>query len=156
MYLKRNCNDISARLKAAKRLPFVGKTRIIFSWFLDGFSNHPGAMSVFPGLIVLNAEWAARLILIDDVDVKNAFRFTVGHEMMHQLGDYTFWETFTKDKRFVNWVGEVHADYGGSKLAFEGRVEEAILAVRYKAKELKIDRDSQGHWSLIRIIHLIL
>ena len=142
---KKHCTDISARLKAAKEIPFVGNTKIIFSWLPDGFTNHPNAMSVLPGLIVVNAEWAARLTLLYDSDVENAFRLTVGHEMTHQAGDYIFWEAFTKDRRFVNWVSEVHADYGGAKLAFDGRVEEAVWAVRYKAKERKKDRDSQGH-----------
>lgn len=144
-FYKKHYKDASSILKNAKQLNFTQNTKIVFTWILDGASCIPNAMSVFPGLIVVNAEWAARLVLLDDEVVKMAFRFTMGHEMTHQSGDYVFLEAFTKDRKFVNWVNEVHSDYGGAQLAFNGNINNAITSIRYKAKDFKVDQDSQTH-----------
>ena len=144
-FYKKRYSNVSNVLYSAKHLDFVKDSKIVFTWILDGVSCVPNAMSVFPGLIAVNAEWAARLVLLDDDVVKKAFRFTMGHEMTHQSGDYMFLEAFTKDRKFVNWVNEVRADYGGAKLAFAGNVNEALSAVRYKAQDYLEDKDHQTH-----------
>jgi hypothetical protein len=141
----RKFNSILSILRDARKLDFIGETKIVFSWLLDGISNHPNAMSIVPGIIAVNAEWAARLVLFNSQEVKDAFRYTIGHEMTHQAGDYTYLEAFTADKRFVNWVSEVHADYGGAERAFDGDLNKAISAIEYKARGLKQDKDYQGH-----------
>ena len=143
--LKKECKDITGTLNEALKLPYLKDTKVIFTWLLDGFSNRPGAMSVCRGLIAVNAEWAARLVLFDDEEVKEAFMFTMGHEMTHQAGDCSFFGLSGKEKRFVNWVGEVHADFGGAELAFDGKVSKALTAVRYRANQRKSDKDSQAH-----------
>ncbi len=150
LYYKKKYIYSNSILQDSKNIDFADGTRILFSWFLDGISVRPNAMSLFPGIIVVNAEWAARLILFcDSKEVKDAFRYTIGHEMTHQSGDYQFWEAFTKDKRFVNWVSEIHADYGGALFAFEGNLKKALSALDYKAKDYKHDKDHQAHpsWS---------
>ena len=149
----RKIDSILPILRDARKLDFIGETKIVFSWFLDGISNHPNAMSVVPGIIAVNAEWAARLVLFNSQEVKDAFRYTIGHEMTHQAGDYNYLEAFTVDKRFVNWVSEVHADYGGAVSAFNGDLNKAISAIDYKAKEIKKDNDHQGHpsWKRMQI-----
>lgn len=141
----RKFDSILPILRDARKLDFIGETKIVFSWFLDGISNHPNAMSVVPGIIAVNAEWAARLVLFNSQEVKDAFRYTIGHEMTHQAGDYNYLEAFTVDKRFVNWVSEVHADYGGAVSAFNGDLNKAISAIDYKARGIKKDNDHQGH-----------
>ena len=145
LYYRKKCGNIKQRLAEANDLSFVENTKIIFAWVLNGFSVHLDAMSVFPGLIAVNAEWAARLVLFDDEEVRDSYRYTIGHEMTHQSGDYVFWEFLTKDKRFVNWVCEVHADYGGTVYAFDGDIKKAIAAIEYKARDYKKDRDRQVH-----------
>ena len=142
---KEKCGNIKQRLAEAKDISFVENTKIIFTWVLSGISNHPDAMSVFPGLIAVNAEWAARLVIFDNEEVRDSYRYTIGHEMTHQSGDYVFGEAFTKDKRFVNWVSEVHADYGGVVYAFDGDIRRAIAAIEYKTRDYKKDRDRQAH-----------
>lgn len=145
LYYKKKCGNINQRLLEANKISFVKNTKIVFVWMLSGFSIHPDAMSVFPGLIAVNAEWAARLVLLDREEIRDSYIYTIGHEMTHQSGDYVFWEAFTKDKRFVNWVAEVHADYGGAVYAFEGDVQRAIASIEYKAIDNKKDRDRQAH-----------
>jgi len=144
LYKKQYCH-VGITLKNAKQYDFLKNVKVVFTWLLDGASCIPNAMSLFPGLIAVNAEWAARLVLIGDDEVKRAFRFTMGHEMTHQSGDYMFLEAFTRDRKFVNWVNEVHADYGGAMLAFDGNINDALSAVRYKAKDFLKDKDYQTH-----------
>ncbi len=145
LHYKKKYVNIKQKLQEANDISFVDNTNIIFTWLLSGISKHPNAMSVFPGLIVVNAEWAARLVIFDTEEVRDSYRYTIGHEMTHQSGDYVFWEAFTKDKRFVNWVSEVHADYGGTVHAFAGNIRRAVTAIEYKAKDYKNDRDRQVH-----------
>lgn len=144
-YYRIKYSDIHGLLMKAIDLPFIGNTKIVYSWLLDGWSIYPDAMSVIPGIIAVNAEWAARLVLFDSQDVWNAFRFTIGHEMTHQQGDYSFWEAFTVDKRFVNWIIEIHADYGGTILAFDGALDPALEAIEYKRADYRKDVDRQKH-----------
>lgn len=143
--VKPKIHNIKGKLDESIRIAFLGNTIVLFTVLLSSWSGHLNAMSVFHGLIVVNAEWAARLVLIGDDEVKRAFRFTMGHEMTHQSGDYMFLEAFTRDRKFVNWVNEVHADYGGAILAFDGNINDALSAVRYKAKDFSEDKDHQTH-----------
>ncbi len=145
MYFKREYHDPKETIRRILCLDLAKNRRVIFSWLLDGPSNHPNAMSIAGRLIVVNAEWAARLTLFDDNQVWEAFWMTIGHELTHLSGEYVFWEIFTKDKRFVNWVSEVHADYGGAVYAFDGNIEKAINALKYKARDYRQDKDHQGH-----------
>ncbi len=144
-HYKKTCADIRSKLLEAKEPEFAKGTKIVFTWLLDGPSCRPNAMSVFPGLIAVNAEWAARLVLVDDDEVRNCFRFTLGHEMTHQAGDFSFWDIAGRDKKFVNWVSEVHADYGGALTACDGSIDDAVRALLYKSKEWKKDKDYLGH-----------
>ena len=145
VYFGKQFNGVGNALKEAKNLEFLKNVTVVFTWLLDGASCLPNAMSVCPGLIAVNAEWAARLVLVGDDIVKKVFRFTMGHEMTHQSGDYIFLEAFSKDRRFVNWVNEVHADYGGAELAFSGNINDAIMSIRYKSKDYPVDKDHQAH-----------
>ncbi len=72
-----------------------------------------------------------------------AFRLTIGHEMTHQEKDYFFFKPFSKAQKFVDWVNEVHADYGGIVKAFNGDVYRGIKALEFKEK-CKGDKDKDG------------
>ena len=79
----------------------------MFSWLWDGGGKVPNASATIPGIIFINAEWAARIVLFpDNEDMHNAFRLTMGHEFTHQENDYFFLEPFTKNEKFVYWVNE--------------------------------------------------
>lgn len=143
--LGRPYRGTQSALAEACSLPFLNGTSIHFTWFLDGPTRRPNAMSMWNGLILVNAEWAARLVLYDDDEVREAFAFTMGHEMTHQAGDYSFFDLRGNGLRFVNWVSEVHADFGGAALAFDGRLEPAVRAIDYKRAGKKKDADSLAH-----------
>lgn len=143
-------------LREAVKFPFTGNTKIKFSLFLAGNMRQLNAISMWKGLILVSAEWAARLVLDPDEDVRNAFIFTIGHEMTHQKRDYLFLDFPTKDKRFADWVSEVHADYGGALLVFEGRTEPSVQAMEFKKSNAKNNRDSVSHPSWKRRIEYLL
>jgi len=126
--------------------PYLKKgVRVIYSWLWDAGGKVPNASSTFPGLILVNAKWAALLVLFQgNEDVYNAFKLTMGHEMTHQENDYFFLEPFSKASKFVYWVNEVHADFGGVEKAFDGDTYRGIRAMQFK-KQYKGDRDKDSH-----------
>lgn len=64
--------------------------------------------------MVLNPEWSIQLIL-DNKNAENAFLITLGHEITHKDGDFPNKGAHYKNKKFINWVNEVHADFGGAE-----------------------------------------
>lgn len=120
---------------------------IAVSWLWDGGGNVPNASATIPGFILLNAAWAYILaVSYDDPMVQDAFHLTIGHEVTHQEGDYFYIEPFTNDGKFVYWINEVHADYGGIEKAFEGVAERGIRALEFKRKcKGKGDRSTRTH-----------
>lgn len=79
---------------------YATSKRIVFSWLWDGGGKVPNASATIPGIIFINAEWAARIVLFpDNEDMHNAFRLTMGHEFTHQENDYFFLEPFTKNEK---------------------------------------------------------
>lgn len=131
--------------------------KIVFSWFMDGGRKVPNASATIPGIIVINAEWATRLVLYpNDEKMKAAFQLTMGHEFTHQENDYFFLEPFTKEEKFVYWVNEVHADFGGIVKVFEGSVEKGLRAMEYKKRyKNHKDKDSFTHPSWERRMNFI-
>jgi len=120
--------------------------KIIFSWLFDFGSNTLNACALLPGVIIFNSEWAAHLVLLHDEQTRNAFKGTIGHELAHKDNDFVFWEFGTKDKKFVNWVNEVHADFTGADKSFDLRRDEQIRALQYKLMyKGKKDKDTSGH-----------
>ena len=120
--------------------------KLVFSWLFDMGSKTLNACALLPGIIIVNSEWAAHLVLFRNPETINAFWATIGHEMTHKDNDYVFWEFWTKDKTFVNWINEVHADFGGTIKCLDGKRAYAIRAVSYKKKyKGKKDRDTLTH-----------
>jgi hypothetical protein len=142
-------------LREAVKLPFIDNTKIDFSLFLAGDLRQLNAISMWRGLILASAEWAARLVLEPGEEVRNAFIFTMGHEMTHQKKDYFFLGFPTSDKCFVNWVSEAYADFGGAMLAFDGKIEPSIFAMEYKRRNAKNNKDTISHPSWERRIRLV-
>lgn len=136
---------------------YATSKRIVFYWLWDGGGKVPNASATIPGIIFINAEWAARIVLFpDNEDMHNAFRLTMGHEFTHQENDYFFLEPFTKNEKFVYWVNEVHADFGGIVKAFDGRINPALQAMEYKRKsKIREDRDTFTHPSWERRMYFV-
>lgn len=132
------------------------KCKIVFSWFFDFGSNNLNACALLPGIIIFNSEWAAHLTVFQNEEVLNAYRGTIGHELAHKDNDFIFWEFGTKNKKFVNWINEVHADFSGTEKSFASKRENEIRTLSYKKKcKEKKDRDSSGHPSWGRRIEYI-
>lgn len=120
--------------------------KIVFSWLFDFGSNTLNACALLPGIIIFNSEWAAHLVLSHDEQTLNAFKATIGHELAHKDNDFVFWEFWTKDKQFVNWINEVHADFSGAEKSFDLSRENQICALQYKLMHKgNKDKDTYGH-----------
>ncbi len=121
--------------------------KILFLWMWDCGGHVPNASATVPGLILLNAEWAAAIALYgDDRMMHDAFKLTIGHELTHQEGDYFFLEPFSKQGRFVYWVNEVHADFGGILRAFDGDAAQGAEAMQFKKNCVgQNDKDAYIH-----------
>lgn len=129
------------------RLPLdlTGSVKIVFLWIMDGGSHTLNAAAL-PGMVVLNAEWAAELALKEDPDVDAALRMTVGHELTHMEKSFRFLGLDTRERKLVHWVDEIHADFGGIQKAFGGRRADGIRAVRYKRlRKGRRDRACRSH-----------
>ena len=88
--------------------------RLVYAWFWDAGDAMPNASATIPGFILINSVWAYLLIAENDNEVvMDAFDMTICHELTHLDNDYLYIEPFTKESRFVYWVNEVHADFGG-------------------------------------------
>lgn len=131
--------------------------KIWYAWFWSAGVHIPNASATIPGLILINAEWAARIVLYQkNQNMHDAFKLTVCHEMTHQENDFSFFDFFTKDGIFVNWINEVHADFGGTEKAFNGERKKAIYGMKYKLScKQKKDKDTRSHPSWNRRIEYI-
>lgn len=118
-----------------------------YLWIWDCGGRMPNASSTIPGIIMINAEWAAMLAIHSQEEcVRDAFEMTIWHEMAHQEGDYFFLEPFSKSSRFVYWVNDVHADFRGIEKVFSGDVECGIRSLEFKLKCKKAnDKDTHSH-----------
>lgn len=121
--------------------------KVVYSWLWDAGGKVPNASSSIPGVILVNSQWAFLLVMHEgDGVITDAFKMTMGHELTHQENDYFFIEPFTNAGKFVYWVNEVHADYGGIVKAFDGDVLRGIRAMEFKRSCKGIrDKDHRTH-----------
>ena len=97
--------------------------------------------------IVLNPEWAIQLVL-DNENAENAFLITLGHEITHNEGDFTDIHAYFRNKKFINWVNEVHADFGGAEKMGSSNRNKLIASIVYKRsfkKKRKWNKDYSTH-----------
>ena len=131
--------------------------KTVYSWLWDAGCKIPNASSSIPGVVLINSEWAFLLVThYKDESVVDAFKMTMGHEMTHKENDYLYVEPFSRAGKFVYWVNEVHADYGGIVKAFEGDVFRGIRSMKFKwnCKGAR-DRDLRTHPSWKRRIEFV-
>lgn len=132
-----------------------GKIRYFWLWSVG--VHVPNASATIPGLILINAEWASRIVLDqDNPHMHDAFALTICHEITHQEKDFYYFNFFSADGKFVNWVDEVHADFGGVKKGLDGDRLRAFQAMKYKLSCKKKDRDTRSHPSWNRRIGYIV
>lgn len=95
-------------------LPAFKNIKIIFSaYFFSPLTL--GANSQFKNKIYVSSEWAVLLLKNDNEEIKNAFLFTLGHELTHKDKSFPTNKYRKKDLKFINWVNEVYCDFGAAK-----------------------------------------
>lgn len=90
--------------------------------------------------IVFNYEWATHIVKMynsgHSLDkTKNAFLHSYGHELTHaEDNDIEVNGYGKKERKFLNWVNEVHADFGACEKMGHRRRSLLCDAIEYKIK----------------------
>lgn len=122
----------------------TNKVKVHYLWFWDAGGRFPNASATIPGVILMNSVWASLLVeKYNDETIVDAFKMTIGHELTHLEHEFFYLEPFSKTQKFVDWINEVHADYGGIIKAFDGDVYRGVRALEFKEK-FKCGRDNDG------------
>lgn len=108
-----------------------------FTTLKDGFSSLLSASAHQPNYIIASPEWAVRLFLFDSEATRNAFSITLGHETTHTEGDFSTKGFHGKNKKFINWVNEVHADFGAAQKMVDCNRKKLINSMQYKMEAKK-------------------
>lgn len=131
-----NIDEILVKIKENEQLKQYDFK--ILSYF-DAFSTQVSGGYFRNSNIGVNSEWAARLVLYnDDPSVTNAFMITIGHEATHKENDYTLLKSLKKvNKKFINWIDEVHADFGAADKVADSSRNKLIASIDYKINDCK-------------------
>ena len=119
-----------------------GEDKIVFSWLYDT-NSCLNANAMVHKCIIFNAEWAARIVLFDNLDTMNAFRDTIGHELTHKDKEFSRCKRSRKDRIFVARINEVHADFGAGPKMMGNRRDLILQAIEYKKSLKKKDKESK-------------
>lgn len=105
----------------------------------------PHGYSLLPGIILINAQWAYKLIFDKSEEKEIAFKATVGHEYGHKMQHLHIRNiknsvAFDKkckhlnkaDKRFIKWANEVHCDFYGAKEVLCAKKNSLTISYNYK------------------------
>lgn len=123
--------DINRKIYEFENM-FAPDIWIRVSYMKDGFTSLLNGKAVNPNGVLLTPEWAARLLLFNDDDTINAFLVTVGHEMTHNEGDFSTRGFYSENKKFINWVNEVHADFGAAQRMVNSNKTKLLESIDYK------------------------
>lgn len=127
-----------------KHLNILNGNYLVYSWAYDSGSKVINATAFLYKTILVNAEWAARLALIEDQDTKDAFMITIGHELTHKAKDF-FSLRYILSYKFISWVNEVHADFGATQKMFFSDRTKLIKSIQYKLSLKTKDDDGFLH-----------
>ena len=105
---------------------------IVFSFIYDWGSEMISANAMLPGVILVNAEYAANIVLYDNNDTMNAFLLSIGHELTHKDGDIDFFRYIGSNQKFIRWVNEIHADFGAAQKTVKSNRKLLVSACEYK------------------------
>lgn len=146
-------SEIEKRLKQVDLLSSTKKIKVLFLLWKAGFAKSIEAIAIFPSYVICSYEWAVQLVINDSEDTFNAFLITLGHELAHKDGDFSvlFWERKRKcyickeDRKFVNWVTEVHHDFAATEKIVGSSKEKLIESIDYKIAVKPNNTDSPSH-----------
>lgn len=137
-------SDYLEILKEIEKRKFLNGIQVRFSWLYNN-KKFLCANAFYGKYILLNPEWATMLILYNDTKIKNAFNITIGHELTHREKELRGIR-FCKDKRkFVRWVNEVHADFGGAQKMADSSREKLLASIKYKSDLHTNSTDNEAH-----------
>lgn len=150
--LKETQKRLEEILDVYNKLSLVGRNRIKFS-FLAFYPTILEANSLIKNKIYISAEWAATLIFNNNESTRTAFEITIGHELSHKDGDFAilYWERESKllirkeDKKFVNWVTEVHHDFAAAVKMVASSKEKLLASMDYKISVKPNNEDNVTH-----------
>lgn len=143
--------DINKKIYEFENM-FVPDYWIRFSYIKDGFTTLLNGKAVNPNGILLTPEWAARLLLLNDDDTITAFLITIGHEMTHNEGDFSTNGFQGKNKKFISWTNEVHADFCAAQKMVDSSKERLLLSMDYKIK-LKLEQKNNFMRRFMELSH---
>lgn len=121
------------------QLEFLGKVKVKF--ILPFINKSSTILNAYAPLcnkeILVCVSWAIQILFYDSPETKNTFCITMGHELTHMdansyMCPFRLKET---DRRFIAWINEVYADFGGAMKGANGSREKLIEALKYKLKQ---------------------
>ena len=125
-------------------LPAFKNIKIVFSaYFFSPLTL--GANSQFKNKIYVSSEWAVLLLENDNEEIKNAFLFTLGHELTHKDKSFPTNKYRKKDLKFINWVNEVYCDFGAAKKIGNNSKDNLKRAIKFKIKMKPHNEESKTH-----------
>lgn len=86
--------------------------------------------------ITVTPEWLVKIVLNhNDDELRNAFRFTLGHELAHKER-WCFPVALTRGgSTYIAQLNEVYADFGAAKIVADGNRDAMLRSIQYKKNE---------------------
>ena len=116
-----------------------------FTFFYDCMTVQESMSLTRTKTIVANPAWAAKLVLLNNSEIETVFLITSGHEMTHNEAEFSTSGFRGKNKKFINWVNEVHADFGGAEKMAQSSKEKLINSISYKIRVKPNNQESSTH-----------
>lgn len=141
---KINSSDFKILNDTYNQLPELKNVKLIFSAFFFPPLTL-GANSQFKNKIYISAEWAALLLTNNSVEIKNAFKITIGHELTHKDPTFTTSKYRGKKLKFINWVNEVYCDFGAASKMVNKDKNNLEKAIKFKIKNKPNNKETKTH-----------
>ena len=84
--------------------------------------------------IAATPEWAAKLIICDNEETRDAFIITLGHEMAHKEKELCVFKYGLRYWRLIKFLNEIRADFRGAELMAGSNRQALITSCLYKRK----------------------
>lgn len=123
-----------------------------FSFLYDFITTQESMCLTRSNVIVANPAWASKLILFYNPEMENVFLITSGHEITHTEKEFSYRHLKTENRKFVKWVNEVHADFGGAKIMADSSRERLLSCIDYKIRLKSLGKQD---W-IKRVIHQLI
>lgn len=134
--------ELSRRVHRFDDLKQLNGVKIRFCYML---SRKIPEASYFFGNIICSPGWAVRLVFNCNERTENAFLMTLGHEVSHRIEYKSKLPLRPRDRKFVDWVNEVHCDFSGAKLMIHSNRRKFIDSVQYKSSIKRNNKDTNSH-----------